>query len=89
LDYIKSELEAFKAKIPPIENILAEWFVKTVRKSRLLHNIVGNHYLLICTDMALYMIKLTSKHGIHSHTRYGLLDFTNIQVFTTHYLRRQ
>eukprot|EP00026_Physarum_polycephalum_P007142 Phypoly_transcript_07197.p1 GENE.Phypoly_transcript_07197~~Phypoly_transcript_07197.p1 ORF type:complete len:529 (-),score=84.15 Phypoly_transcript_07197:86-1588(-) len=77
---VQSELEAFRAKIPPNENILAEWFVKTIRKSRLLHTIVGNQYLLICTDVALYMIKLTNKHSIHSHMRYGLLDFTNVQV---------
>jgi hypothetical protein len=85
----QSELEAFKASIPQTETILAEWFLKTLHKGRLLHTPrIGSNYMLLCSDTALYMLKLTHKRSIHSHQRYSLLDFTNIQVIPRSITRR-
>lgn len=76
----QSELEAFKANIPPTEIVLAEWILKSITKGRFLHNHhVGSTYLLICTDTSIYFLKLGSKK-IRSHKKYSLLEFSNIQV---------
>lgn len=78
---IQSELDNFKANIPPTETVLAEWFLKKLWKGRLIHSHhVGNTYLLMCTDTSLYMLKLAQKK-IHSYKKYSLLEFTNIQVY--------
>jgi len=77
---VQSDLDSFKASLPPHECILAEWFVRSLRKGRLVHSHhVGSMYLIVCTEQSLYLVKLHQKK-IHSFKRYNLLDFTNIQV---------
>lgn len=79
-EVIQSELDAFKANIPSNETVLAEWFLKSLRKGRLIHSHhIGDTYMLLCTDTSLYILKLIQRK-IRDFKKHYLLDFTNIQV---------